>query len=304
MDANADANRTVFTLVGDLAQVVEGLFAAVACAARRLDMRRHSGVHQRLGLADVVPIVPLRFDAASVARCVEASRALGARLADDLGVPVFLYERSAVRPRFVALPRCRRGGYEALRGRLEDPADGPDLGPRRWSERVARTGATVLGVRDLLVAMNCTLESRDEGLARRVARELRTAGGGEHSLPALRAIGWTMDGYGGRVQVSTNLLDVRRTPPDALLDAVRRRAGVPVAGAELIGLLPARALRDAALRRRGAPVPPWPAEQILDPGALDDPALLDEGAALLGLDHLGAFDWRQRVLEALITPPS
>ena len=285
MDPNADAHRTVVTLAGEVESVCSALFRGVAEATRSIDMRQHNGAHIRIGAADVVPVVAL--GPGDPGPAVER---LADRLARELQLPIFLYERSVRRPPFVSLPRCRRGGYEALPERFQHPGDGPDLGPPTWTEETARTGATVVGVRDLLVAMNFTLDSRDLGLAQSIAEAIRTTGpaGREHCFPSLRAVGWTMPAYEGRVQVSVNLLDPRTTSAHAVLARIRELAGdVAVLGAELIGLTPSRVLRDAALHGRGLPEPGWPAEQVLDGPTATEEELLQEGVSVLGLDHLG-----------------
>ena len=301
VDPNPDANRTVITLAGPLSAVEQALFDGISMAVEHIDMRTQTGAHIRIGAADVVPIVPLSGGGRTMVRCAEAAQRLSLRLAGELSLPVYLYENAAKRTAYRSLPRCRRGGYERLRSRFSaEEAEGPDLGPSCWSDAVARSGASVVGARDLLVAMNFTLDSRDEELARSVARALRTNGepARPHRLRHLRAVGWTMPGYEGRVQVSTNLLDARETPVQQVLEAVRRLAGVEVLGAELIGLIPARSLRDAGLFARGEPVPEWPATQVLDPAAAAEDELLAEGARYLGLDHLGGEAlFKSRVLE-------
>ncbi|MEE2829761.1 MAG: glutamate formiminotransferase [Myxococcota bacterium] len=285
VDPNPDAHRTVITLAGELEAVCSALFRGVAEATRLIDMRKQHGAHIRVGAADVLPVVAL-----GPGDPRPAVQRLAERLASELEIPIFLYERSALRTPFASLPRCRRGGYEALAERFQDPEDGPDLGPPHWCDGSARSGATVVGVRDLLVAMNFTLDSRDLGLAKGIARAIRTVGPADRAdcFPALRAVGWTMPAYEGRVQVSVNLLDPRSTSAHAVLERIRALAGeVAVLGAELIGLTPARVLRDAALHGRGLPEPGWPAEQVLDGPAATEEELLQEGVRVLGLDHLG-----------------
>ncbi|HCP46873.1 MAG TPA: glutamate formimidoyltransferase, partial [Deltaproteobacteria bacterium] len=158
VDRNPDANRTVVTLAGPLPAVTSALFRGMAAAVQSIDMRRQDGAHIRVGSADVVPLVCLEPDELALSACVREMAALAGRVGTDLGVPVFLYEKSALRPAFRSLPRCRRGGYEALAQRFASGgADGPDLGPDEFTESVAQTGASVLGVRELLVALNFTL---------------------------------------------------------------------------------------------------------------------------------------------------
>lgn len=309
IDPNADAHRTVITLAGPLPAVAAALARGIREATARIDMRTHRGTHLRVGAADVVPIVPLPWTAAAAATCVEAVRSLGEELAAELGLPIYLYERSALRAKYTALPHCRRGGYEALEGRWAESAGAPDLGPTTWGPGPARTGATVLGVRDLLVAMNFTLDSTDERFARAIARAIRTAGRADrpHRLEAVRAVGWTMPGYEGRVQVSTNLLNVRVTSAWEVLQTISALAaerGTDVLGAELIGLVPARVLTDAAAAVSGVAPPGWAEGAILDARAGNDLAALRDGAEALRIGHLGGgidtADIHSRILEGVL----
>ena len=294
VDSNADANRTVVTLAGPLSAVTRALHRGVGVALAHIDMRDQQGVHIRMGAVDVVPIVLLEPSAAAVRACLAEVDALAERLVADFALPIFLYEDSARRPEFRSLPRARRGGYEALWQRFEDPADGPDLGPRQYAESSARSGATVLGLRPLLVAMNFTLDSGDVALAADISRAIRSSGPPHrpHRLPSLRALGWKMEGYGGRAQVSVNLLCIDACPAHEALEMVRSLATVDVVGAELIGLAPARVFRDAGLVARGVQPPAGGGDGVISAAAATDKALLVEGAEHLGLGHLEA--WRPR----------
>jgi len=276
VDPGASANRTVVTLAGSPAAVVEAAFRGVSFAVRHLDLRAHRGVHPRLGVADVVPFVPLQ--GVTLADCAALAQGFGARVGRELGVPVYLYGASASSPERASLARIRRGQAEALPiklGRLP-----PDFGPATYSPAVARTGATVVGARDVLVAWNVTLDEDREDLARAIAALVRE--GGVEGMPGVRAIGWSIKEY-GRAQVSTNLLDWRRTSPAALTAAVTRLAGgmgVGVAGSELVGMIP-----EAALLADGGP------------SSGDRDADLRAAATSLGLDHLGPIDLWARLLD-------
>ncbi len=307
VDSNRDAHRTVVTLAGSLSAVERALFRGVAEATRRIDMRGRTGEHIRVGASDVVPIVALDGSETSRARCVEAAHRLGGRVADELAVPVFFYEDAALRAPYRSLPRCRRGGYDALPGRFRrartSGRGGPDLGPTNWG-RVGRSGASVVGARGLLVAMNFTLDGPYVDLARRIAAAIRSAGPGDRPdrRDGLRAVGWTMAGYAGRAQVSTNLLDPARTTVGDVHRLVGRLAaqeGATVVGAELIGLVPAWVLVDAGRAAAGEAPARRPAAQVLDAEAADDDAAIEAGAVALGLDHLGESveDLKQRCLE-------
>lgn len=228
-------HRSVLTVAGEPGSVAEAAFRAVQAATRLVDLRRHTGQHPRIGAADVVPFVPL--EGVGMSRCVEIARATGRRIAEQLGVPVYLYAEAALRAGRRDLTEIRRGGFEALREAIRsDPARAPDLGPPRLHPTA---GGTAVGARRLLVAYNVLLETDRVEVAREIAREIRSSGGG---LPDVQALGFSVS---GRAQVSTNLLDVDTTPPAAVFDAVRARAddrGVRVAGSEIVGLVPARVL--------------------------------------------------------------
>ena len=294
VDANPDANRTVVTLAGPLSAVTDALFRGIGVALERIDMRSQQGAHIRIGAADVVPLVLLEPGDEAKRACLNAVNELANRLASDFNLPLFFYEDSARRAPFRSLPRCRRGGYEALETRFQDPEDGPDLGPSLFSERTAATGATVVGLRSLLVAMNFTLDSDDADIATQIALAIRSKGppGRPHRLPYLRAIGWKMNGYGGKAQVSVNLLRIDVCSVLDAFEAVRSLSPVEVLGSELIGLAPGRVFREAGLAARGQEHSGGGGDGVLSPVAAADEALLVEGAEYLGLGHLDA--WRPR----------
>ncbi len=253
-----DHHRAVLTFAGAPEAVLEGAFAAIALAARSIDLRRHAGVHPRMGATDVCPLVPL--EGASAAECVRLAHRLGARVGAELAIPVYYYGEAALVPARRALPDVRRGGYEALREAIgRDPARAPDAGPAAIHPAA---GATAIGVRDVLIAFNVTLESDDLALARAIAARVREKGGG---LPAVRALGFAVEG-GRAVQVSTNVCDHRRAGLVAVFELVERLAaerGVRVRGSELVGLAP-RAALDAEVARRVRLARFDPARQILE----------------------------------------
>ncbi len=244
VDSDRDHHRTVYTFFGDLEGCTEAAYRAVTEAVRRIDLRRHRGVHPRVGAADVVPFVPLR--GVTAGECVQRVRRLAARLAADCSLPVYLYEEAAARPERSNLAEIRRGGLEGLAQRLAaDPDWAPDYGPNRLHPTA---GACVIGVRKPLIAFNLYLESSDVRLARRIARRIRERDGG---LPGVKALGLFLKEQ-GRAQVSVNLTDYRATGLATLFERVReeaRRAGSEVAGSELIGLVPREAL-PAGLERQ------------------------------------------------------
>jgi glutamate formiminotransferase len=235
--SDADHNRSVATFAGEPRAVTEAAFGAIACAAELIDLTRHEGVHPRLGATDVCPFVPLVPP--DMAACVRTAHALGERVGDELGLPVYFYGEAARTPERRALPAVRRGGFEALRAEIErDPARRPDAGPARLHPRA---GAIAIGARGFLVAFNVNLESRDLAVARAIARAIREADGG---LPGIRALGFEL-ARAGCVQVSVNLCAPERTGLVAVFTAIERLArerGVRVRASELVGLAPRSAL--------------------------------------------------------------
>ena len=233
--SDADHHRSVLTLVGEDEPLVESLLAGVAKTVELVDLREHLGVHPRVGAADVVPLVPLAPDDMELAAA--AALALAARIGDELGLPVFLYGEvgSGRRPAFF-----RRGGLDMLRRRVEAEELVPDAGPL---ELDPRSGAVLVGARQALIAYNLDLATDDVEVAEAVARAVRESSGG---MPGVQAIGLQLGS--GRVQVSTNVIDVDQAPLHELVARVRSEAsarGVDVAAGELVGLVPERVLRAA-----------------------------------------------------------
>ncbi len=235
---DADHNRSVITFAGPPGPVLKAAYQGVAAAAELIDLDQHQGQHPRIGAADVVPLVPLR--GATLAECAALARALGQRIGDELGLPVYLYAAAASRPDRQALPDVRRGEYEGLKAAIAaDPARAPDFGPAR----VGPAGAVAVGARPPLVAFNVYLTTADVGVAQKIARAVRHSSGG---LRHVRALGLLVQ---GQAQVSMNLTDVSVTPIHQAVELIRREAqryGVGVARSELVGMLPQQALLDAA----------------------------------------------------------
>ncbi|MEM6527613.1 MAG: glutamate formimidoyltransferase [Chloroflexota bacterium] len=245
VSSDADHNRTVVTFAGEPDVVAEGAFRGVKAAAECIDLTAHSGVHPRIGAADVVPFVPLRD--ISMLACAELAQTTGQRIASELNLPVFLYEAAAKNTARTNLADIRRGGYERLQARMQsDPAMQPDYGPATHGT----AGAVVIGAREPLVAYNAYLSTDDVSIAKAIAKAVRASGGG---LPYLKAIGLLVD---GRAQVSMNLIDFRQTPLYIVTEAVRTEAakhGTIVTETELVGLVPQQALIDAAIASLGLP---------------------------------------------------
>jgi glutamate formiminotransferase len=233
-----DHHRSVYTLVGTDAELVETLLAAVRRAAELIDLRRHEGVHPRVGAADVVPLVPIRPEDEPRART--AALALADRIAGELAVPVFFYGRLSEDGREPAV--FRRGGTEELQRRIDAGELTPDRGPRRLHPTA---GAVILGVRRPLIAFNVNLRSRDVGVAREIARAVRERDGG---FRGVRALGLELP-TAGLVQVSMNVTDWEAAELHEIVARVAREArsrGAEVAGSELVGLMPAGAAVAAA----------------------------------------------------------
>ena len=244
LDWSADPahNRTVLTLAGSPASVTAALLALYEVATTAIDIRRHRGVHPRVGVVDVAPLVPLART--SLRECADHAQALGRVVAERFGVPVFLYGDAATRPERRALENIRRGQLAGLARRMAQADWRPDFGPPAPHPSA---GVAVIGARPILIAFNVNLETDDLTVAREIARTVRASSGG---LPHVKAIGVRLDS--GRVQVAMNLTDYVRTPLQSAFDRVRREAerhGVAVVGSELVGLAPAAALDAAGARR-------------------------------------------------------
>lgn len=231
--ADVDHNRSVFTLVGDEAGLVEALLAGIEVAHERIDLRRHAGAHPRIGAADVVPIVPI--DPGDLERARWAALELGARVG-ELGVPVFVYAPPERGPAFY-----RRGGTDELQRRLDAGELSPDFGPARLDPRA---GGLIVGARRPLIAFNVNLRGKLEA-AREIAAVVRESGGG---FSGVRALGLELP-VAGLVQVSMNVEDWEASALHEIVERIRVEAGergAEVAGSELVGLLPAGAAVAAA----------------------------------------------------------
>ena len=254
--SDPDHNRTVITLMGPGPALVVAAVAGARACARLIDLNTHRGVHPRMGALDVLPFVP--FGAVTRLRggddpeldCTDLAELAGRRIAEEAGVPVYLYGAAARHPGWAALPAVRGKGFEALR---DAPGDrpGPDFGGPGLH---LTAGATAVGAREVLIAYNVELAGADLELARRIAAAVRERDGG---LPAVRAMGVALE-HRDRVQVSMNLLDWRVTPPAeayAAVAALAERRGARVEASEIVGLAPAGSLGvddPAELRLRGA----------------------------------------------------
>lgn len=237
--SDADHNRSVVTFVAPPETVGEAAFAGIAKAAELIDMTRHTGGHPRMGATDVCPFIPIR--GVSMDDCVEIAEKLGQRVGDELGIPVYLYEKAATRPERENLAKVRKGQYEGIRDTIAtDPARTPDFGPAK----MGTAGATAIGARQFLIAFNVYLNTTNVDIAKKIGKAVRHSGGG---LRYVKAMGLEVD---GKAQVSMNLTDFTGTPVFRVVEMIRREAaryGVGIESTELIGLIPQQALIDAAV---------------------------------------------------------
>ncbi len=296
VDPGYATNRTVVTFAGNPNDVVEAAFRGVAKAAELIDMRYHHGTHPRQGATDVLPLVPI--SGITLKECAELARQLADRMARELGIPCYCYEAAAYRPAFRNLAVCRAGEYEALHDKLTDPARQPDKMPADLS-KVERTGCSVVGARNYLIAVNFNLNTTDKQIAHAIACDIRESGRKvtdangnivhqSGTLKCVKAIGWYIEEY-GIAQVSVNLTDISITSLHVAYDEVCRCAalrGVKVTGTEIIGMLPESVLLDAG-RHYLKPV-----TTNVSPSKLIDAAIHN-----MHLDDLKPFIPQEKIIE-------
>jgi len=250
--SDVDHNRSVLTFLGEGEALVVAMTALVGAALDAIDLRKHAGAHPRLGAVDVIPFVPVR--GATTADCVALAKTLGRTLADRYGLPVYLYEDAASRPDRQNLANIRKGEFEGLAKKMEDPAWKPDFGP---SAPHPSGGAVVVGARAPLIAYNINLATADLAVADRIAKAIRHLSGGYRFV---KAMGVKLEAR-GQVQVSINMTNFEKTPLHRVFETVRseaERQGVAVVGSEIVGLVPQAALLAAAahyLRLEADPAP-------------------------------------------------
>jgi glutamate formiminotransferase len=295
VDISPSANRTVMTIAGEPGAVTEAAYRAIRKAAEVIDMRTQAGVHPRIGATDVCPLVPL--GGMSMEEAKKQANILGSRVGSELNIPVYLYEYSATQAHRRALPDIRKGQYEGFAEKIQLPEWKPDYGPTTFTPA---SGATVIGARDILVAFNISIDTKDVTKAIYIAERLRERGYVEvvdgkkvrraGALPKLRAIGWYMDDF-DCAQVSMNLLDYRITSPLQVWNAcsaIAAETGVTLLGSELIGLMPETCLLEAgqyAYQQKETQLPQ------------DTNLLIAAGIELLRLDKVKPFDPQEKVLE-------
>jgi glutamate formiminotransferase len=240
-ELDADHNRSVLTFAGGPEPVSEAALRAVGKAVELIDLNRHSGVHPRIGAADVVPFIPV--EGVTIEECVRIAERVGAQIWSRYQVPVYLYEAAARRPERVNLEDIRRGQFEGLREEiLTNPGRAPDIGEPRLH---ATAGATVVGARKFLIAYNINLNTPDVEIAKRIAKAIRFSSGG---FRYVKAMGVPLTSR-NLAQVSMNLTDFEQTPVHQVFETVRAEAeryGASIVGSEIVGLIPKKALEMAA----------------------------------------------------------
>lgn len=315
VDPGEATNRTVVTFVGEPEDVVEAAFRGVRRAAELIDMNLHHGAHPRMGATDVLPLIPV--SGVTLEECAEMARRLARRISDDLEIPTYCYEAAASTPERRNLAVCRQGEYEGLPERMGTEDKGPDFGNRPFDERVARTGATAVGARDFLIAVNFNLNSTSTRRANAIAFDVREKGrpkreGGRPNgkplkdengnvimipgtLPGTKAIGWYIDEY-GIAQVSMNITDIARTPLHVAFDEVTRAAaarGIRVTGTEIVGLVPKRAIIEAGRY--------FLHKQQRSTG-ISEAEIIRMAVKSMGLDELAPFKPEEKIIEYMIAP--
>ncbi len=313
VDPGSTTNRTVVTFVGEPEQVCEAAFRCIKKAQELIDMRKHKGDHPRFGATDVCPLVPVAN--ISMEETAAYARQLAERVGKELNIPVYCYENAAFTDVRRNLANCRQGEYEALKERICTEAWKPDFGPDTFSESVAKSGATAVGARDFLVAVNYNLNTTSTRRANAIAFDVREKGrpkreGGSvvgkiikdeqgepvmipGTLKATKAIGWFIKEY-GIAQVSMNMTNLSVTPLHVAFDEVCRCAalrGVRVTGAEIVGLIPKKVLIDAGVY--------YLKKQQRSCGIAES-EIIKIAVKSMGLDDLKPFNPKEKVIEYLL----
>ena len=313
VDPGEATNRTVVTFVGSPEAVMEAAFQGEKKAAELIDMRQHHGAHPRSGATDVLPLIPVA--GTTLDECAGWARTLAKRIYDELGIPCYCYEAAAYTPERRNLAVCRAGEYEALPEKVIDPKRKPDFGPGEYNETVAKAGATNVGARDFLIAVNFNLNTTSTRRAMAVAFDVREKGrpareGGSltgkilkdaegqtvwipGTLKGCKAIGWYIEEY-GIAQVSMNITDIKTTPLHVAFEEVCRAAaarGLRVTGTEIVGLVPKRVLLETGRY--------YLEKQQRSLGISED-EIIKIAAKSLGLSDLKPFNPREKVIEFLM----
>lgn len=313
VDPGEATNRTVVTFVGEVEAVLEAAFQGVKAARELIDMRHHKGAHPRSGATDVLPLIPIA--GITLEECAQLARDLAKRIYEELEIPTYCYEAAAMRPERKNLAVCRAGEYEALPEKMSDPAKAPDFGPGSYTERTAISGATNVGARDFLIAVNYNLNTTSTRRANAIAFDVREKGRPVRegnpitgkivkdekgnpvmkpgTLKGCKAIGWFIDEY-GIAQVSMNITDINTTPLHIAFDEVCRAAherGIRVTGTEIVGLVPKRTLIEAGKY--------FLAKQQRSSGITEE-EIIRCAIKSMGLDDLKPFNPKEKVIEYMM----
>lgn len=293
VDPGAAANRTVVTFAGSSEAVAEAAFRGVEAAGQLIDMSVHHGTHPRIGATDVLPIVPV--SGITLEECAAIARKLAERIFTELGIPCYCYEASAFRPERTNLAVCRAGEYESLPDKIADPERRPDFSPDSFDAVTKKSGASVVGARNFLVAVNFNLDTDSAPEAHEIACDVRQKGrkGPDGKwipgpLKGCKAIGWYIEEY-GIAQVSMNITDIDATPLHIAYETVKKSAqkrGRRVTGTEIIGLVPKRVLIEAGRFYLGKDA--------------SDAELYEAAINNMGLDDLRPFKPEEKVIELLL----
>lgn len=313
VDPGEATNRTVVTFAGSPEAVCEAAFRGAEAAGELIDMRKHHGAHPRSGATDVLPLIPVA--GVTLEECAKLARELSERIWKQLGIPCYCYEAAAFRPERKNLAVCRAGEYEALPEKISDPDRRPDFGPQEYNETVAKSGASNVGARGFLIAVNFNLNTTSTRRASAVAFDVREKGrkareGGSltgkvlkdadgkdiwipGTLKGCKAIGWYIDEY-GIAQVSMNITDIEATPLHKAFEEVCRAAaarGLRVTGSEIVGLVPKKSLTDAGR---------YFLEKQQRSTGISEEEIIKIAVKSMGLDDLRPFDPKEKVIEYLM----
>jgi glutamate formiminotransferase/formiminotetrahydrofolate cyclodeaminase len=304
VDPGESTNRTVVTFIGTPEGVKEAAFKAIKKAAEVIDMSKHSGAHSRIGATDVCPFVPV--SGVSMEDCVRVAEEVAERVANELDIPVYLYEEAARTKERKNLATIRTGEYEGLVEKFKDPAWAPDFGQPVFN---SKSGATVIGAREFLIAYNINLNTRDRSLAHHIALNIRERGRAKRDTEGtiirdesgksiktpgkfkeVKAVGWYIEDY-GIAQISINFTNYKISPPHLVFDEVIKEAeqlGLRVTGSELVGLIPKDALLMAGRH--------YLLKQKKSPGVPEE-ELIKTAVLSLGLNDVSPFDPEKKIIE-------
>jgi glutamate formiminotransferase/formiminotetrahydrofolate cyclodeaminase len=295
VDLGKGANRTVVTFAGEPEAVIEAAYQAIKTAGELIDMRTQKGEHPRMGATDVCPLIPVSN--ITLDETAPYANQLAKRVGEELQIPVYLYEHAQANKQRSDLSVIRAGEYEGFFSKIKQPGWQPDYGP---AEMNAKSGATVIGARNFLIAYNINLDTASTEIAHAIAQEVRASGKMINNqrvhgtLKHVKAIGWYIEEY-GKAQVSMNLTNIAITPIHMVFDEVCKKAaahGVKVTGSELIGMIPLKAMLDAGSYFLDKQNPSSP--------TATESELIAIACKTMGLDELAPFNPQERIIEYML----